>query len=597
MLRDVTVGGLHIHHLVYGIGLTLAAGFLEFRFQPGSPWFELLAIVFGIGAGLMLDEFALSLYMKDVYWADQGRKSVDAVLIALIVGGLFVIGTSPLDLEDSEDGSRLGLSLARCRELPLRRRGAAQEQARHRAPSGSSSRSSPSWGRCASRSRSSPWARAALHQTPRQDGARRGPLRAPVRGPDEPPEGPPRRRAEQARPPDRLGHTRRVTPEEMDRLEALLRVPSVSALPEHAPDMARAAAWSPTRSAAPAARRGGEPRAATRWWWGRSPASSGARDAPRVVLYGHYDVQPPGPAELWTSPPFEPAVRDGHLYARGASDDKGNLFMLIAAVQRLAAAGELPVRAAFVDRGEEESGGTSALEHFAADAEPALAALIFDSPMIGPARPSLCTGVRGMVYRRVRVRTAAADAHSGLYGGAALNAAHALLAILAAVAPRDGRLPEPLYAGVAPAGAAEVAAWADLPSGLEALAAAGLRPADAGAADGFYMRTLASPSLDVHGLAGGEPGPSRPTSRPRRRPRCRCGSRAGRTRRPSAAALDGLLRAAAPDGAEVDDRGPRPRAAGGPRRRRPGPRRRRRRAWRPPPAGARRRCASAERCR
>jgi hypothetical protein len=111
VLRDVVVGGLHIHHLVYGIGLTLIAGFLEFRFQPDTPWFELLAIVFGIGAGLMLDEFALSLYMKDVYWADQGRTSVDAVLIALMVGGLFVIGTAPLELEDARDGSRLALAV------------------------------------------------------------------------------------------------------------------------------------------------------------------------------------------------------------------------------------------------------------------------------------------------------------------------------------------------------------------------------------------------------------------------------------------------------------------------------------------------------
>ncbi|MEZ0284010.1 MAG: hypothetical protein ACAH79_02095 [Thermoleophilia bacterium] len=112
VLRDVSVGGLHIHHLVYGIGLTLVAGFLEFRFQPDTPWFELLAIVFGIGAGLMLDEFALSLYMKDVYWADQGRTSVDAVLIALMIGGLCVIGTAPLELEDARDGSRLALAIA-----------------------------------------------------------------------------------------------------------------------------------------------------------------------------------------------------------------------------------------------------------------------------------------------------------------------------------------------------------------------------------------------------------------------------------------------------------------------------------------------------
>jgi hypothetical protein len=106
-MRDLVVGGLHVHHLVYGIGLTLIAGFLEFRFQPGTPWFELLAIVFGIGAGLMLDEFALSLYMRDVYWAQQGRTSVDAVLIALLVGCLFVVGTAPLDLDDAGDASRL----------------------------------------------------------------------------------------------------------------------------------------------------------------------------------------------------------------------------------------------------------------------------------------------------------------------------------------------------------------------------------------------------------------------------------------------------------------------------------------------------------
>lgn len=112
VLRDVTVGGVHIHHIVWGIGLSLVAGFLEFRFQPDPPWLEVLAVAFGIGAGLMLDEFALSLYMKDVYWAEQGRASVDAVLIALMVGGLFVIGTAPLELEDARDGSRLGLSIA-----------------------------------------------------------------------------------------------------------------------------------------------------------------------------------------------------------------------------------------------------------------------------------------------------------------------------------------------------------------------------------------------------------------------------------------------------------------------------------------------------
>jgi acetylornithine deacetylase/succinyl-diaminopimelate desuccinylase-like protein len=244
-------------------------------------------------------------------------------------------------------------------------------------------------------------------------------------------------------------------------------------------------------------------------------------------------------------------VRDGALYARGASDDKGNLFMLIAAAQRLAAAGELPVRVGFVVDGEEESGGTSAADHFAADAEPALAVLIFDSPMIGPGRPTLCTGVRGMAYRRVRVRTGDADAHSGFYGGAALNAAHALLAMLAAVTPRDGRLPEPLYAGVAPAGAAEVTVWSDLPSGAEALAAARLRPADPGAPDGFYMRTLATPSLDVHGLSCGEQWAVKTIVPAEASATLSLRLAGGQDADHVAAALDDLLRAAAPEGAEV----------------------------------------------
>ena len=337
----------------------------------------------------------------------------------------------------------------------------------------------------------------------------------------------------------------------MERLEALLRVPSVSALPEHADDMARAAEMVADEirragGSADVRATSGQPLVL-----GEVPASGGDPDAPRVVLYGHYDVQPAGDLALWTSPPFEPTVRDGRLYARGASDDKGNLFMLIAAVQRLAAAGELPVRAAFVVEGEEECGGTSALEHFAADVEPALATVIFDSPMVAPGRPAVCTGVRGLVYRRIRVRTAASDAHSGLFGGAALNAAHALVAVLSAVAPHDGRLPDALYAGVAPAGPGEVEAWAHLPAGAAMLEEAGLRPADPGAAEGFYMRTLASPSLDVHGLDCGEvrahktnlPGEAAATLSLRLAP--------GQEAPALAAALDGLLRAAVPAGAEL----------------------------------------------
>ena len=337
----------------------------------------------------------------------------------------------------------------------------------------------------------------------------------------------------------------------MERLEALLRVPSISALPEHAPDMARAARM----VADEIERAGGRADIVTGpgkpLVLGEVPASSGDPSAPRVVLYGHYDVQPIGDPSLWTTPPFEPTVRDGNLYARGASDDKGNLFTLISAVHRLAATGDLPVRAAFVVEGEEECGGDSALEHFAADAEPALAAIIFDSPMIGPGRPAICTGVRGLVARRLRVRSAAADAHSGLFGGGALNAAHALMTVLSAVAPHEGRLPDTLYAGVAPAGAAEVEAWAGLPPGAEVLAESGLRPADAGAAEGFYMRTLASPSLDVHGLACGEPGAVKTNIPGEAVATLSLRLAPGQDGPAMAEVLDGLLRAALPAGAQM----------------------------------------------
>ncbi|MGD9570630.1 MAG: hypothetical protein AB7V62_01940, partial [Thermoleophilia bacterium] len=111
LLRDIEVGGVHIHHIVYGIGLTLLAGFLEFRFQPDPPWVHLLAIMFGIGAGLMLDEFALSLHMEDVYWSREGRSSVDAVVVALTTGAIFLVHIAPLSVTEAGYETRLGLTV------------------------------------------------------------------------------------------------------------------------------------------------------------------------------------------------------------------------------------------------------------------------------------------------------------------------------------------------------------------------------------------------------------------------------------------------------------------------------------------------------
>ena len=215
------------------------------------------------------------------------------------------------------------------------------------------------------------------------------------------------------------------------------------------------------RDAAPppgAGRGPGQPRAP------RRPAGAALRPLRRAAARAT--------PSCWTSPPFEPTVRDGNLYARGASDDKGNLFMLLAAVQRLAAAGELPVRAAFVVEGEEESGGTSALEHFAGDPGPAIGRRHLRQPHDRPraARRS-APACAGWSSAACASAPRATDGHSGLYGGAALNAGHALMRILAAVTPHEGRLPDAaLRRRRARRGAEEVAAWDDLPPGAEALA-------------------------------------------------------------------------------------------------------------------------------
>lgn len=341
-----------------------------------------------------------------------------------------------------------------------------------------------------------------------------------------------------------------MTSDERRRLEALLRVPSVSADPAHAGDMETAARLVADEISAAGGTPAILPGSPHPLVTGEIPASTGP-GAPRVIVYGHYDVQPAGDLALWESPPFEPTERGEHLYARGASDDKGNLFMLLAAARRLSERGALPVRVAFVIDGEEESGGTSAMDHLAADPEDTLAAIIFDVPMLAPGRPVLTTGTRGLVYRRVTLRTGDRDGHSGLYGGAALNAATALTRMLTQVAGTGGRVPEPLRAHLPAPDPAEEAAWGDLPAGDVVLSEGGLRPADARAAEELYLRTTAEPSLDVHALSSGDVAVVR-TSIPVEASatlslRVAPGQRAATL----AAALDEALRAAAPPGADL----------------------------------------------
>ena len=296
-----------------------------------------------------------------------------------------------------------------------------------------------------------------------------------------------------------------MTDDETGRLLALLRIPSISADPAHADDMRRAADMvaDEVRRAGGSAEvvvTSGHPLVV-----GEVPPSDGAADAPVVTIYGHYDVQPPGDLSLWTSPPFEPEVRGANLYARGSSDDKGNMFMLLVALQRLRAAGRLTVHARVLIDGEEESGGHSAVDWVADEVNPPRAAVIFDSPMVGPGRPSVCTGLRGLAYFRVRVRGAEADLHSGMHGGAALNAIHVLVDVLQAVLPRGGRVPADLLDGVPAPSPAEVEAWGTLPAGADVLREAGGRPSDADAAAEYHLRTTMLPSVDVHGLRAGDP--------------------------------------------------------------------------------------------
>jgi acetylornithine deacetylase/succinyl-diaminopimelate desuccinylase-like protein len=291
----------------------------------------------------------------------------------------------------------------------------------------------------------------------------------------------------------------------LDELAELLRIPSMSADPAHAADVRQAAEWVVgfIRGA------GGEAGVVD---WHGSPlavgelrASSGADSAPTVLVYGHFDVQPPDPLDEWKSPPFEPEVRDGWLYGRGVADDRGQLYLLLKAAAGLAAEGALPVNVRFACDGEEEVGGHSIIDFLADDGRRADVCVIFDADMPERDVPAFYVATRGIVYMHVRVRTGDRDLHSGMYGGAALNATHALLQALSGVMPHDGRLPAPLRAGVIPPTEEELAGWRLLAEGADVLADQGARPADPSAAEEFYVRTWAEPSLDVNGLAGGSP--------------------------------------------------------------------------------------------
>jgi acetylornithine deacetylase/succinyl-diaminopimelate desuccinylase-like protein len=333
-----------------------------------------------------------------------------------------------------------------------------------------------------------------------------------------------------------------------EELEDWLRIPSVSTGGGDAEALARACDWVIERIEAAG---GSAERVSGN---GSHPMAIGElranRDgAPTVLSYGHYDVQDPGPLDAWESPPFEPTERDGRLYARGAADDKGNFLPLLHVACELASIGELPVNVRFLVEGEEEVGSHAVLRHLRDQPPEVDAAIVFDSLMADERTPAINTGARGLVQGPVEVRTGARDLHSGLYGGAVLNATHVLMDVLREVVPGpDGRAREELRAGVAPPGDAEHESWARLPSGAEMLAEAGAAEVTPGAADEFWARTGAEPSVDVNMLTGGEPRTVIPSvARAQLSVRLAPGQSAAEI----AAELERLLRAAVPDGAEL----------------------------------------------
>jgi acetylornithine deacetylase/succinyl-diaminopimelate desuccinylase-like protein len=296
-------------------------------------------------------------------------------------------------------------------------------------------------------------------------------------------------------------------------LKELLRIPSVSTAPEHADDVRRAAEFvaeglraagmegvrlietsTPTRN--------GHPLVYAEW------LHAGA-DKPTVLLYGHYDVQPAEPLDEWKSPPFEPEERNGNLYARGAVDDKGQMWMHVKALESLMQAdGSLPVNVRVIVEGEEEVGGEgiAAFVREHGGQLKADAALVSDTEMFAPELPTLCVGLRGMIYTELAVQGAATDLHSGMYGGAAPNPFVALAQIVAKLKDEDGVIQIPgFYDGIEPPTAAELAAWKSLPFDEEAYRSHEVgSPALTGEAGYSVLeRTWSRPTMDVHGMPGG----------------------------------------------------------------------------------------------
>lgn len=311
--------------------------------------------------------------------------------------------------------------------------------------------------------------------------------------------------------PTAIEYARKEYSRFLDELKNLLRIPSVSTLPEHKDDLRRTAEL----LSAELKRIGmenvrliegeGHPLVYADWLH--------AEGRPTGLCYGHYDVQPPDPLDEWLTPPFEPTERNGNIYARGAVDDKGQMYMHIKALEALFAAnaGRLPLNIRVILEGEEEVGGESIAKFVREHPEELKAdfALVSDSEMFAPELPTLCVGLRGMIYTEIEVRGAKNDLHSGMYGGAAPNPFVALAQIIAQLKDKDGRILIPgFYDKVRKPSADELKAWKNLPFDEEHYRLNEVGSSALTGEPGYSVleRTWARPTLDVHGMPGGFTG-------------------------------------------------------------------------------------------
>ena len=302
----------------------------------------------------------------------------------------------------------------------------------------------------------------------------------------------------------------------LNELKDLLRIPSVSTLSEHKADVRRAADF-----VANDLRRIGMQNVevvATKGHplvyadWLHAPGK------PTVLMYAHYDVQPPDPLDEWTTPPFEPSERNNNLYARGAVDDKGQLWMEIKALEALlrSGVGQLPINVKVLVEGEEEVGGESIAEYVRKEKAKLKAdfALVCDTELFAPDLPTLCVGLRGLVYTEIEAIGARTDLHSGMYGGVAPNPFFGLIEIISKLKDAKGRVLIPgFYSKVKSPTAAELKAWKKLPFDENHYRKTEVGSSSLTGESGFSVlyRTWARPTLEVHGMPGGFTAPGAKT--------------------------------------------------------------------------------------